>query len=201
MINCLTNKEVDDINFNIMYIDYKHTPESTSNNVNVSLTRRGFGEHTMSIEPYTKNITLTERKKENLYKYVCDYFNNLKYTDLPFSKDKKLESVEDIEKFLTACMYYIAAESRIKTPDYILMNNKMYDKFQQTGLNTYLYEKEINFGVFKDLKDDDIILIANTNIDQPGYKFLYHTDENDILYYDIVELGFFPDKSYIKVNL
>ena len=199
MINCLTNKETDNVEFNLMYIDSNHIPEST-NEENETLTRTGFGEQYMGIAPYTKNISLTKRKKENLYKYVCEYFNNLKYTDLSFGK-KKLETVEDIQKFLTNCSYYIAAECRIKTPDYILMNNKMYDKFQQSGLTNFLYEQEINFGVFKDLKDDDIILIANTEIDSPGYKFLYHTDEYDNLYYDIIDVGFYANKTYIKVNL
>ncbi len=118
---------------------------------------------------------------------------------------------------------YIATEGRIGPAQYMIispfMMEKIYDSvsyiqiksihdimFNGKDLNVYVMEYIGNISGVSVLVDDrisdnEILLYRKNNIDQPGLSFIWKKESDDSFKYDIVDIGFFPEKQCLKVSI
>lgn len=154
--------------------------------------------------------------------------NELNKTDISIAKDLILEKIlelsnknEDSEKFsikksiegitdesiisrkayakiLSGCNY-IAANGRIGSGNTILISEENYNKYK---LSVFDFENVENVPdkmtreVIFDESINDIILYRKNDIDQPGLVLLYSDDK-----YDVIDIGIYPEKQFIKIEL
>ena len=174
---------------------------------------------------YAKSVQLTQRTKDlDVKKLVADFLkDNIKEIEsLPkFSisefKEKhyipevtKFENFEDqlllnqeigtfekqikekIKSKLTYYSYYIANDGCIGGVNTYILNSKTNDKY----LSPYLDNITI---VINDNIDDNVIyLLRNNKMEEPGYKYVYHTDIDGNFYSEIISCGLFPQKQTSK---
>ena len=200
MIQEFTPRKTDSINFDIKFLDYNFSDKENNTFQNVPMDRKideNVMEHTLNIIPTGESFKLTERDIDfNFKKYIADFLkDNVKEADVFFNIFLTKDIVHD-EKFvhenncfvklkgrLTTLSYFLAAEGRIKIPDTIVLNtvtNNLYKNSLPEAMNV----------VINDYVDNDVfyLICNNTDIDV-GYKFYYHTDNDNKLYADIITVG------------
>lgn len=180
--------------------------QTTSKEYNVSFVDFNFNE-----------IVKTKSSEYIPNSLVMDVFSNkseLKRTDIDNAKNLILENIYNLsenqdERILEKLSIkdpnenvlkikirnasnYVAVNGRIGVATNIIISKENYDKFNLSEL-----ESDFEF-IFEDVKD--IYLYRINNIDQPGLIFIYYTD-GDKTFYEIEEIGFYPQKQYIKIKL
>jgi len=189
MVPEFTTKEVDNKTIEISYIDFMST-----DNIN-SLD---------SVKTFVKNIELTE--VDNIYdtdfeRLAADYLNDNVIANNQFNKISIQGLAGEILKnkiklHLTFHSHYIASNGRIGKPNTFILNTETCNKYQN-ALDEFLVEHD--HVVINDFIPDNVIyLVCNTEIDKPGYKFLYHNDIDNKLYYAFVGVGFYPERQASK---
>jgi hypothetical protein len=97
-----------------------------------------------------------------------------------------------LAKILVASVY-INIEGKIGPATNMIISKENYEKF---SISDFCGRFEI---LFEDV--NDIYLYRKNTTEQPGLVLFYYTDENDIDYYNIESIGFYPEKQFIKINI
>jgi hypothetical protein len=86
---------------------------------------------------------------------------------------------------------YIATNGRIGEATNMIVSKKNYDKYNISDFN----------GKFEILFEnvDDIYLYRKNTDEQPGLILFYYTDENNIDYYKVESIGFYPERQFMKI--
>lgn len=89
---------------------------------------------------------------------------------------------------------YIATNGRIGPANTILISEKNYDLYKDTiNSNDMLKKMDVVFG-----EVDDVFLYRKNDQSNPGLILIVNTKDN---LYEIVDIGFFPHKQFMKVTL
>lgn len=100
-----------------------------------------------------------------------------------------------MQKILSACNR-IAQCGRIGPGTNILISEKNYNKYNINRLIELMNQPLIV--LFDDKLIDNMIVYRKNTIDQPGLFLLYNKNNN---MYNILEIGFYPDKQFVNIQL
>lgn len=203
MITELTSKEYPSNKADIIYIDFVYDAvsdiESSFTDLGINRMNQQDDYPILSMpKVFTKSIHMGLTSTDvDLELFTATFLqDNIKENDT-FPQLNLIDVLDDNKKLIrriNQISFFIANEGRIGTANTLVMNHNMfqYDYSELAGINI----------VFNKYVPDDVFyIIRNNNIDQPGYKFVYHIDENNKLYFAFTSFGFFPEKQAVKLVL
>jgi hypothetical protein len=171
----ITLKKCDNKNFNICFIDFNISTKDNSMLYN-----------------FTKVTELEKTKKSDIKQLMldkifelCDHNNDEILKLFSYKLERKISST------IKNASLYIAANGRIGEATNMIISKENYDKY---NISEFKEKYEI---LFEDI--NDIILYRKNTFEEPGLVLFYYTDENNIDYYDIESIGFYPERQYIKI--
>jgi len=89
---------------------------------------------------------------------------------------------------------YVASNGRIGRANNIILSEHNYNKYKEE-IDIIVKEKKLNLII--DNKIVDIILYRVGTIEQPGIILLYNLDT---IKYDIIKIGFYPERQFLKIK-
>lgn len=176
----ITLKKCDNKNIDICFVDIKS----------------GINEG-VSIDNFTKVKELKKTKLSDIKKVMLDKIYELSNKQDGNILEKFsfgfLSKKEHLHAKIKNASYYIAANGRIGEATNMIISKENYDKFD---ISDFSDKFEI---LFEDV--DDIYLYRKNSVEQPGLVLFYYTDKNNIDYYEIESIGFYPERQFIKIGL
>lgn len=145
----------------------------------------------ISPEGFTKALKLSNTDTSNIRKYIIEKMYNLSTMHHYENQNgyNEISNVYDVEEKLIKASNYIASKSRMGPANHIIANQFTFDKYKN------IFDK-LNLTVIIDETVNDVILYRMNSIDQPGLVLIYFED-----IYEIVDIGFFPYRNYLKLSL
>jgi hypothetical protein len=186
----ITLKECDSKSFKVCFVDLPDLTKLTED---------------LKIETFTKTRELEKIKKskikdlmlKNIYelseKHDKDILEKFSYSDEMYKNETEETKTRKCMSKINNASLYIATNGRIGEATNMIISKENYDKF---NISDYSGKFEI---LFEDV--DDIYLYRKNNSVQPGLVLFYYTDENNIDYYEIESIGFYPERQFIKIKI
>ena len=185
-----TLKECDSKNFKVCFLDLTDLTKLTED---------------LKIESFTETIELKQTKKSKIKDLMLKNIYELseKQEDgilEKFAFSDEMYKYEQEETMIRKCMskinnasLYIATNGRIGEATNMIISKENYKRF---NISDYSGKFEI---LFEDV--DDIYLYRKNNVEQPGLVLFYYTDKNNIDYYEIESIGFYPERQFLKIKI
>lgn len=193
MIEEFTIKEVDSKIIDILYFDWSYLNDKNEEVQN--------DDHVIGPQSFKKTIHLKEYiDGTDLKKEAAEFLeqNIFEAKELPklYSQNNIIDEPFKIKikNKLSAISYYIASAGRIGTANNIICNTKTNEKFIN---DTHVNDMVIIINEF--IPDDVFYIIRNTEMDEPGFKFVYYTSTEGITYYAFMPVGFFAERQAAKL--
>ncbi len=183
----LKSFKVDNQTIKIVFMDYAIPSETDP-------------ENRASIKVDEIETTLTER--DTNYNYSLNVANYLKENVQPISQlgqfvfDK--EQQDKLIARIIMLKYFILSEGRYKMSDTLILNKTTFERFE-TLFRANLSRLDMAIIVNEYIEDNTFYLISNNEIDKPGYKYVYHIDNDNKYYSDIIAVGSLAHKQAAKL--
>ena len=173
----VTIKKTNDEKFSLNFVDFK---QDDIENVGI----------------FTKNIVFTETDKSKIKDLLIGKIISLSNMNILDEKTKNVFSFKNCEESkyktkLNNASYYIAVEGKIGKATNILLSEKNYNKYNLKDICV-----EMNLNILFDDTVEDIYLYRINSIEQPGLVLVFNDDK-----YELIPIGFFPEKFFIKISL
>lgn len=154
----------------------------------------------VSIKAAKIETVLTEQKSD--YNYSLNVANYLKQNVQPISQFGQFVFDKQQEEKLIARIimhkYFILSEGRYKMPDTLILNKTTFERFENL-FQENLPRLDMAIIVNNYIEDNTLYLISNSEIDKPGYKYVYHIDNDNKYYSDIIAVGSLAHKQAAKL--
>ena len=175
----VTVKECDSEALSLAYIDYKY--DEDDNNV-----------FYLAPQTCTENITMSKtdetKTKELLVEKIVELASKVKKHEFSM---KHVKDISKINIYIRNAKNYIATDGRIGFATNMLVSEDNFEKYNLKNVC-----EELKFDVLFDDSVKDVILYRKNNIDQPGLVLFIHEDK-----YEFVDIGFYPEKQFLKIIL
>ncbi len=181
-------KEIEGEVFELMYVDMKNEddgsfgPQTVTSKTQLSNKLKDEKEIISEIIEKVNDLSTQDKDEELLEKF------SLKNIIID-EKDEGSYNRRVIAKILNASNY-IASEGRIGAGNNLIISEKNYKKYSIKKIIPQLYNMNI---ILEDV--DDIYIFRKNSVDQPGLIMIKNKEK-----YELVDIGFYPQKYFLKIK-
>lgn len=214
MVTEFTSHKMSSTSGSILYFDFKDEQEDASKYVEThqsgaAITARPDVADTVTMSPpsaYNKSFTLdVARPDVNYAKMAAEFLeSNVKSSEdgtCDTSKVSALSVARRVQMSIVKTCNIIAVKGRINLGNTIVANGVDIKKYELEELaertETRLVENEY-------IPENTLYVIRNMpedKINQPGFVYCYHVDDNDVLYHGIISIGFYPERQAGRIDI
>ena len=216
----IPEKLVDNTKVDLLFFDFhvNDNIEDINNVKNVKMSRTfddNDNNNKISIDSLVKSLLLDEISSDfNEEKHIVEYLiNNIKTEEtIDFNIIKPIENSNNslFRKIVSKILIFsnqIAVKGRMGSANSLIINTQTLicnSTNADALLKALLFlkdEHEINFYLSDYVPINQIYLMRNGSMNDPGFKILRHTDINNKDYFKIDGFGWFPDLQAMKINI
>lgn len=190
MVEEFITKEVESKIIDILYFDWTYIDKNGNEQANNDV----LGPKSFTARVHLKEyVTGTDLKKE-----AAEFLEQNVFEIEEFPKLYSLNNYIDSEfklklkQRILNSSQYIALNGRIGQATDIVANTKTVELY-----NIMKFDK-MNVIINEFIPDNTFYIIRNTEMNEPGFKFVYYTSTEGITYYSFMSVGFFPQHQAVK---
>lgn len=190
MIQELSTITVNQIENQISYIDLINSVDE--NNI-----------QTIEAKAVTQSFSVQPLSNKNLQQEVAIFLKELIKDNDTFNvnhQDEKIKPALAVKIMIAS--NFVAAQSRIKPAETIVINTTTSELFSHKSLLTLLTSPAKYQIVINDFIEDNVIYVLNkTDKNHAGLKCFTYIDANQNQHYQIMPIGINPERHGIKINI